>query len=161
MPYSGKNDGMPACASKGKKKPAFPEAWLTAGGRCAHWEAGVLEKKTALRHAWYSDVTNQPEPAMEQIPDRQLIEHLFGRVETLEGRLLEYRAVCASLIRALPEVQMRAVMQFLALAQADALTVAALPQGYYLRGSETLARNQTNGMQTESNSLRELVQALA
>lgn len=98
---------------------------------------------------------------MEQIPDRQLIEHLFGRVETLEGRLLEYRAVCASLIRALPEVQMRAVMQFLALAQADALTVAALPQGYYLRGSETLARNQTNGMQTESNSLRELVQALA
>jgi hypothetical protein len=159
---------MPACASKGKKKPALPKAWLTAGGRCAHWEAGVLEKKTALRHAWYSDVTNQPEAVMakektpfDELTERQLIEHLFGRVETLEGSLRAHRATIAALMRAIHREVAQEFAQFANAARAEVLTMASIPGGQYIRGVEKLARNQVSGAEQEFGQLKELLATIA
>lgn len=91
------------------------------------------------------------------ISERELIDHLFARVETIEGIIRAYRSMLPPLIGELTPSQRKHFAENWAQALSDVMAEVRVPGGQYLRGSATLARTQENGLQGEVDRLQALL----
>lgn len=90
-----------------------------------------------------------------ELTDRELIEHLFGRVETLEGSLRAALDLAMGAIAALPEAQRPQALAAIALLQGDRMAQIDSSQGPYVRSLDSYIRNLRNGYDTHMRASRE------
>lgn len=81
----------------------------------------------------------------EGISDRELIEHLFGRIETLEGSLRAALDLAMAAALALPRETHANFRAHMAGLQADRLAAIDTISGQYIRPLSALQTNQRNG----------------
>lgn len=92
------------------------------------------------------------------ITERALIDHLFARVEQLEGALRVYRALLPSIAAAMTPEQQEIASERTQLLIADAITSLDLQQGQTLHAFPKHRANQLTGFRGEWRQVATLLQ---